>query len=410
MRTPSLKSPYPWPGGKSRVADLIWARLGDVPVFVDPFFGSNAVLLCRPHSPRIETINDKDSMVGNVWRAIKHDPDAVAFYAADLISEVDLHARHSWLVRQRPDLTERLMGDMDYYDARIAGLWLWGICCWIGSGWCSGRGPWQSVDGRLVKVPGEGIERTRPQLRDEGMGVHRVSLLPQEGELAGVSRKLPFLGGDGKGTQAGGVARQARRLSGNNGINQQTPFLAGNPGRTWCGHGVHTERASGSGLQDWMRALSDRLRRVRVCCGDWERVLGPAGTVHIGTTGVLLDPPYKHSDRDDDLYAVDEDVWEAARAWAVEHGSDRRFRIVLCGYSDDPASVMPGGGPGTPGKAGAVMAARARAGAERMPRGKCCGFRPGALGLNNHHYLRRLSHDHSRTDHQPRLALPHLAR
>lgn len=302
-----LRSPYPWAGGKSTVASLIWSRLGDVPVFVDPFFGSNAVLLSRPHPPRLETINDKDGFVTNVWRSIQHDPDAVARYADQPVNECDLHARHAWLVGERRDLTERLMGDMDYYDPRIAGLWLWGICCWIGAGWCSGRGPWQAVDGRLVKVAtaraaGAGLERKRPHLMHEGKGVHRqVAHLGNHGR--GVHVQIPHLGGAGRGVATPGI----------------------------------------SNLQMWMSALADRLRRVRVCCGEWDRVLGPAGTVHLGTTGVLLDPPYRYEDREKELYAVDMDVWEKVRIWAAEHGADRRLRIVLCGYSDAPETVMPTG-------------------------------------------------------------------
>lgn len=47
-------------GGKSRVANLIWERFGDVPNFVEPFFGSGAVLLGRPTQPGTETVNDLD--------------------------------------------------------------------------------------------------------------------------------------------------------------------------------------------------------------------------------------------------------------------------------------------------------------------------------------------------------------
>ena len=57
------------------------------------------------------------------------------------------HAVHAWLVGQREAFTARLMGDPDYYDVQVAGRWLYGIACWIGSGWCSGEGPWQSVGG-----------------------------------------------------------------------------------------------------------------------------------------------------------------------------------------------------------------------------------------------------------------------
>ena len=51
----ALKAPFPWFGGKSRVSDLVWDQFGDVPNYVEPFFGSGAVLLRRPHEPHTET-------------------------------------------------------------------------------------------------------------------------------------------------------------------------------------------------------------------------------------------------------------------------------------------------------------------------------------------------------------------
>lgn len=43
-----VRAPFPWFGGKSRAADLVWARFGNVPNYVEPFAGSLAVLLARP--------------------------------------------------------------------------------------------------------------------------------------------------------------------------------------------------------------------------------------------------------------------------------------------------------------------------------------------------------------------------
>ena len=74
---PPFKAPFPWFGGKSRVADIVWDRFGNVPNYVEPFFGSGAVLLGRPHAPAIETVNDLDCMVANFWRELKMDPEAV---------------------------------------------------------------------------------------------------------------------------------------------------------------------------------------------------------------------------------------------------------------------------------------------------------------------------------------------
>jgi hypothetical protein len=53
------------------------------------------------------------------------------------VNEADLHARHRWLVDAAPALLEKLIADPEYFDAKIAGWWVWGICTWIGNGWCS---------------------------------------------------------------------------------------------------------------------------------------------------------------------------------------------------------------------------------------------------------------------------------
>jgi DNA adenine methylase len=166
----SLEAPFPWFGGKSRVADEVWQRFGDVPNYVEPFFGSGAVLLGRPewHTGRIETVNDKDGFVSNFWRAVQHDPEQTAYYADWPVNENDLHARHAWLVKQQDSLVARLEGDPEFYDPKIAGWWVWGICCWIGGGFCSGNGPWV-VDPETRKLvhlggAGQGVNRQRELL------------------------------------------------------------------------------------------------------------------------------------------------------------------------------------------------------------------------------------------------------
>lgn len=136
-----IKAPFPWFGGKSRAADLIWSRLGaDCGNYVEPFLGSAAVWLNRPAAfDGWATLNDKDGNVANFWRAMQADPEAVAAAANYSVSEADLHARHLWLVNNVPKLTPRLMADPEYFEARTAGWWAWGVCLWIGGGWCSDK-------------------------------------------------------------------------------------------------------------------------------------------------------------------------------------------------------------------------------------------------------------------------------
>jgi hypothetical protein len=88
-----------------------------------------------------------------------------------------------------------------------------------------------------------------------------------------------------------------------------------------------------------MQTLAERLRNVRVCCGDWERVCGPSPTIKHGLTGVFLDPPYSdEANRTSNLYSTDSGtVAVAVRQWAAEHGSDPLMRIALCGYDTEHA-------------------------------------------------------------------------
>jgi DNA adenine methylase len=285
-----MKAPFPYFGGKSEIADMVWSRLGDTPNFVEPFFGSGAVLLNRPRwradKSMMETVNDKSGFIANFWRAVRADPEQVAYYADRPVNENDLHAVHGWLVRQADGLPPKLEGDPEYYDAKIAGWWCWGAACWIGSGWCSGNGPWQQVE-----------------TADGWQLVH----LGSAGQ--GVNRKCVHLGNAGQG------------------VNRKRVHL-GDAGR---------EGEGKQGLYAWMRALSERLVRVRVCCGDWSRVCGPTPTFKNGLTAVFFDPPYTaEAGRNADLYEQDSlTVGHEVASWCKVNQGNPLLRIALCGYEGE---------------------------------------------------------------------------
>ena len=114
-------------------------------------------------------------------------------------------------------------------------------------------------------------------------------------------------------------------------MSHQLPHV-GNGGR-----GGH--RAQLGDIQDYLQTLAARLRRVRVTCGDWQRVLGPSVTTGIGLTGVFLDPPYtEEAGRDKELYAVEDlSVAHRVREWAIANGDSPKMRIALCGYEGEHA-------------------------------------------------------------------------
>jgi len=272
-------APFPWFGGKRRVASEVWKRFGDTPNYVEPFAGSLAVLLGRPanHRPqKTETVNDLDGFVANFWRSVSHDPQATAHHADWPVIEADLNARHAWLVGQRESLLRRLEGDPDFYDARIAGWWCAGVCGWIGSGFCDGAGPWSVTNGELVNSnAGQGINRQMPHVGDAGQGINR---------------QMPHVGDAGRGD-----------------------FIA-----------------------DWFNTLACRLRDVRVLSGDWTRCLTESLTTRHGVTAVFLDPPYGDEIEQTRVYATDSGtVSRDVREWCLDSGNDPQLRIALCGYEGE---------------------------------------------------------------------------
>jgi len=306
-----LKAPFPWFGGKRRVADKVWAALGDVDQYVEPFAGSLAVLLGRPawHEGTCETVNDADQFLANFWRALEHDPDAVAAYADRPVNEADLFAIHLWLVNEGRDRIAAMNADPDFFDAKVAGWWVWGINAWIGAGWCSGKGPWQKVNGEVVNVC------QLPRLGDAGRGVKRQ--LPHLGNAGqGVNRKLPHLGDAGRG------------------VNRQRPHLGG--GNAYA-QGKQTEN-----ITAYFQQLAARLRKVRVCCGDWSRVVTDGALSYSDKVGVFLDPPYQGDIRCADLYSCDDHTISIeVRNWANANGDNPRYRIVLAGYVQEHQGAMP---------------------------------------------------------------------
>jgi len=391
---PKLKAPYPYAGGKFRAATHIWPRIGRVRNLIFPFWGSGGdfwggvdLIFAEDYIPPIITINDIDCYIANFWRAIQANPDAVAVHANWPVNEADLHARHRWLVgvdfppinvpmiyatnpalraaylagfgargtgSDRRAFRERMRTDPDYYDVKIAGWWCWGMCCWIGGGWCThrdgvGRRPSLAGDGQ-----GEGIHRLKQQMPDtaavsKGRGVHKNASewnqKPQTTDSAnGVHAKLPDIGG-----HAGGTGRGVAMISEGG---TRGPVLAeGRPqlGDAYArGRGVHSNDSAETctrreiWLRGWFNELRNRLRTVRVCCGDWHRVCGSRSvTTRIGLTGVVLDPPYAakvdgKKNRDMSIYAEDcGDVAGEVRKWCIEHGDDPQMRIALCGLDGE---------------------------------------------------------------------------
>jgi DNA adenine methylase len=268
-----VRAPFPWFGGKRTIIDMVWERLGKPKQYIEPFCGSAAMLLGAPKPASLEVVNDLNGFLANFWRAVKHQPAEVARWADYPVSHIDLGARHRWLMEQRARLGAELQDPNWPGCAQVAGWWLWGQCCWIGSGWCDWFG----------KIPHSG---------NAGMGVQAVGQIPHSSDA-------------GRGVQAVGKIPH----SGNAGMGD----LMTSGGRTaWV----------------WLHKIANRLERCRVLHGSWNRGLNH----HYGgaDTAVFLDPPYL---KYESLYGLDgAPVALAVAAWCAEHAD---LRIALCGHVGD---------------------------------------------------------------------------
>ena len=288
----SLAAPFPYFGGKRRAAATIWRELGDPSGDVEPFAGSAAVLLARPRFDgrrRVETINDADGWLVNVWRAIQLDPDAVAAHAYGPVTEIDYHARLAWLQERRtPELPAWLEGDPEAHDAKAAGWWLYVVACGIGDPW--GSGPWRVIDGHFRDT------RKLPHLGNAGQGVNR---------------KLPHLGDAGQGDHEARIAAELSRLA------ARLERV-----RITCG--------------SWERVVGPSVTRP-----------GSGGD---GSRAMFLDPPYATSG---DLYAEgdnDGSISGQVREWCI--GAPADMRIVLSGYDDEHDALLAHGWDAIDGKSG----------------------------------------------------------
>lgn len=250
--TEILKAPFPYFGGKSPVAALVWERFGTgIKHYLEPFFGSGAVLFARPDwdaTTHIETVCDADGYVCNAWRAMQFDPDEVAKVCDWPVNHVDLMARKKAIIAKKEYLLSNLCNDEKWFDAEIAGYWIWAASCWIGSG---------------MTRPG-----SIPHLTDGGKGV-------------------------------------------------QEPY--------------------NTNLYTWFRALSERLRYVRVVCGDWSRICGGNWQDAKGPAGIFFDPPYSlEAGRNMGLYECESGtVAHDVRKWALKRGDNPRYKIAVCGYEGE---------------------------------------------------------------------------
>ena len=319
-----LIAPFPYYGGKRRIAAAVWQRFGRVDVYSEPFAGSLAVLLGNPNPPKREIVCDLDGLIANVWRALAYDPDAVARFADWPTFHQDLTARHKWLVKWRAESAPRLSEDPEWFDPKAAGWWIWGRSNWIGGRWCPDVAPDRRPDpqgDRGASAGRRSLPEQRPAAGDSPGHSHGVQ----------VQEKRPAAGvrpGQKYGVQ----------------VADHRPAAGYRPAHK---HGVQIagadlpEIGTGERLRPWFRVLQQRLARVIVFARPWQSGVTTAALADSRSSpeklvrAVYLDPPYPAENRMADIYGKDDNgkAAEESFQWAVEHGE--RYRIAYSCNSGD---------------------------------------------------------------------------
>ena len=130
MTTPT-SLPFAYNGKKTNAAKQIWELLGDPKHYIEPFAGSCAVLLSRPHdyTQRYETINDYDAYLANLLRAIKLDPEKLFEHVdATPANRIEFAALRKEARTGEENLRELIEADRTYCDIDTAAQYYALLC------------------------------------------------------------------------------------------------------------------------------------------------------------------------------------------------------------------------------------------------------------------------------------------
>lgn len=98
----TLSAPFPYFGGKQRIAERLVELLPAHEHYVEPFAGSLSVLLAKPRS-RMETVNDLDGEIVAFWRVLRDRPDDLTRVCA-----LTPHARAEHALGRERDVDDEL--------------------------------------------------------------------------------------------------------------------------------------------------------------------------------------------------------------------------------------------------------------------------------------------------------------
>ena len=305
-----IKRPIPYYGSKEKIAqpivDIIkkdnWSNQ-----YIEPFVGSNSILLQDDFDGIKVIINDFDGKITNIWRSLKYKPDETAGYIQGVCNSINLTGLDLAIQRSYDSLLDRLHADIDYCDPKLAAHFMDICCLWIGGGAGNAKGPWTTI-------------------KDED----NIDILVRKEKGDIVCKQAQY----SSDRCIRGINCQQAQYDSDRGINCQQAQYGSDRGIN----------AKHSGISAWFNAISKRLSDTYILSLDFERILNMYVIISKRTT-IFLDPPYDskgNAGNGVDYITKDGDsISKRTRDWCIKnHDALNKTRIILAGRGNEHDELL----------------------------------------------------------------------
>lgn len=293
-----IKRPIPYYGSKEKIAQTIvdiikkdnWSNQ-----YIEPFVGSNSILLQDDFDGIKVIINDFDGKITNIWRALKYKPEETAGFIQGVCNTINLTGLDLAVQRSYDALLDRLHADIDYCDPKLAAHFIDLCCSWIGDGAGNVKGPWTTI-------------------KDED----NIDILVRK--------------------EKGDIACKQAQYTSDRGIKCTQPLHYANQGII-CKQAQYTGdvgiNAKHSGISVWFNAISKRLSDTYILSNDFERILN-LYCIKSKRTTIFFDPPYDNKGNAGtgvDYISDDANIIsKRTREWCIRnHDVLNKTRIIIAG-------------------------------------------------------------------------------
>ena len=302
-----IKRPIPYYGSKEKIAQTIvdiikkdnWSNQ-----YIEPFVGSNSILLQDDFDGIKVIINDFDGKITNIWRSLKYKPEETAGYIQGVCNSINLTGLDLAIQRSYDSLLDRLHADIDYCDPKLAAHFMDLCCLWIGGGAGNAKGPWTTI-------------------KDED----DIDILVRKEKC------------DIKCSQA--------QYTSDRGITCTQPLHYANQGIR-CKQAQYTGdidiNAKHNSFSEWFNSISKRLSDTYILSHDFEHILN-LYCIKSKRTTIFFDPPYdKSGNVGTGAYYITDDVniiSKRTREWCIKnHNELSKTRIILAGRGNEHDELL----------------------------------------------------------------------